>query len=215
MALYMTMAFARVMQGGMDVVQSEVARMARGDLSGNNRPLGHDEVADTLLVLRDSLNRLAELFTVLRRGVSSVSHASGEISQASEDLATGIVQSGEVTQQLREGIHNTVALLDQHEQHVIQAVERARDVNGDAQRSRRAMGQLAEVMTLLQQRGLEIGKIVSMIDGIAFQTNLLRSTPRWKRPRPVWPARALAWWPAKCADWPSAWAMPPSRSMKW
>lgn len=171
--LYATLAFSRVMQGGMHLLQSEVARMARGDLSGKVVPHGDDEIAHTLLGLRDSLNRLSELFTVVRRGVSSVSHASGDISQASATLAEEIQRAGLVMHDLHDGVKATVAHLDDHQHHVVQAVERARDVTHDAQRSRRAMGHLSDVMGQLQHRGHEIGKIVSIIDGIAFQTNLL------------------------------------------
>jgi methyl-accepting chemotaxis protein len=171
--LYATLAFSRVMQGGMQLLQSEVGRMARGDLSGKAMPHGDDEIAHTLLGLRDSLRRLAELFTVVRRGVSSVSHASGDISQASATLADEIQRAGVAMHELHDGVKATVAHLDHHQHHVVQAVERARDVTHDAQRSRRAMGHLADVMSQLQHRGHEIGKIVSIIDGIAFQTNLL------------------------------------------
>jgi methyl-accepting chemotaxis protein len=172
-AVYVVLAFIRVMQGGMHLVQSEVARVARGDLSASNLPRGDDEVAHTLLVLRASLHKLSELFTVVRRGVTSVSHASGEISQATEALADEIQRSTATLDALHKGVRSTVTLLGSHERNVMEAVERARDVTRDAQRSRQTMGHLSEVMGQLQERGHEIGKIVNMIDAIAFQTNLL------------------------------------------
>lgn len=172
-AFYVVLSFISVMHGGMHLVQSEVARVARGDLSGSTMPHGDDEVAHTLLVLRASLNRLSELFTVVRRGVTSVSHASGEISQATEALAAEINRSATTLDTLHKGVRSTVSLLGGHERNVMAAVERARDVTKDAQRSRQTMAHLAEVMGQLQERGHEIGKIVSIIDAIAFQTNLL------------------------------------------
>lgn len=172
-AFYVVLAFIRVMQGGMHLVQSEVARVARGDLSATTMPRGDDEVAHTLVVLRASLHRLSELFTVVRRGVNSVSHASGEISQATEALADEIHRSASTLDALHKGLRSTVSLLGSHERNVMEAVERARDVTKDAQRSRQTMGHLSEVMGQLQERGHEIGKIVSIIDAIAFQTNLL------------------------------------------
>lgn len=171
--LYATLAFSRVMRGGLNLLKSEVTRMAHGDLSGKAMPRGDDEIAHTLLGLRQSLSRLAELFAVVRRGVSSVSHASGDISQASTALTDEIQRATAAMSELHGGVQATVAHLDDHQHHVVQAVERARDVTHGAQRSRRAMNHLAEVMGQLQHRGHEIGKIVSMIDGIAFQTNLL------------------------------------------
>jgi methyl-accepting chemotaxis protein len=173
MAIYVMTAFSRVMRGGMQLIQSEVARMARGDLSGRALARGDDEVADTLRSLRASLSRLADLFTVVRRGVSSVSHASGEISSASEALARRITDATESMSGLQAGITATLGYLQTNQQSVAQAVDRAQDVTADAARSRRAMANLAEVIDSLHARSREIGKIVSLIDGIAFQTNLL------------------------------------------
>jgi methyl-accepting chemotaxis protein-1 (serine sensor receptor) len=173
LSAYVMIAFSRVMRGGMQLIQSEVARMAKGDLSGRVLPRGDDEVAHTLRSLRESLARLADLFTVVRRGVASVSHASGDISSASEALAARIQEASEAMSGLQQGIAATLDYLEANQQCVGQAVERARDVTADAGRSRRAMTQLAAVIENLQHRSREIGKIVSLIDGIAFQTNLL------------------------------------------
>jgi methyl-accepting chemotaxis protein len=52
-------------------------------------------------------------------------------------------------------------------------------------------------------RRREIGKIINVIDEIAFQTNLWRSMPASRRRAPVKPARALRSSPRKCANWPA------------
>lgn len=173
LAAYVVTAFSRVMRGGMLHIQSEVARMAKGDLSSRAMARGDDEVAETLRGLRTSLSRLADLFTVVRRGVTSVSHASGDISGASSDLAQRIVEASEAMHQMQQGITTTLEHLEANQQCVAQAVDRAQDVTADAGRSRRAMTNLASVIDGLQDRSREIGKIVTLIDGIAFQTNLL------------------------------------------
>jgi len=173
LAAYAMTAFSRVMRGGMQLIQSEVERMARGDLTGRALARGDDEVADTLRSLRASLSRLADLFTVVRRGVSSVSHASGDISIASEDLSQRIQDATVAMEGLQQGIVATLQYLEANQQCVAEAVDRAKDVTADAGRSRRAMTNLAGVIDKLQDRSREIGKIVSLIDGIAFQTNLL------------------------------------------
>lgn len=173
LATYVMTAFSRVMRGGMQLIQSEVGRMAKGDLSSRALARGDDEIADTLRSLRASLARLADLFTVVRRGVASVSHASGDISSASEALAARIQEATDAMSGLQQGIGATLDYLESNQQCVAQAVDRAKDVTADAGRSRRAMTHLADVIESLQGRSREIVKIVSLIDGIAFQTNLL------------------------------------------
>jgi methyl-accepting chemotaxis protein len=166
---YMTYALHLVMRGGMLHLQSEVARMARGDLSGKTIPRGNDEVAQTLRSLCEPSSR----FTVIRRGVASVSHASGDISTASDELAQRIQGASDAVQAMHAGIKTTLDQIQANQACVQQAVDRAREVNADAQRSRRAMTNLSDRMVGLHGRSREIGKIVGLIDGIAFQTNLL------------------------------------------
>jgi methyl-accepting chemotaxis protein len=173
LAGYTMVAFSRVMRGGMQLIQKEVERMAQGDLSGRTLPLGDDEVAATLRSLRLSLLRLADLFTVVRRGVASVSHASGDISSASQELAGNVLKATEAIDAMNSGIAITLAFLESNQGCVNQAVDCAHDMSADAGRGRRAMNRLAEVIEGLQASSREIEKFVSLIDGIAFQTNLL------------------------------------------
>jgi methyl-accepting chemotaxis protein-1 (serine sensor receptor) len=173
LAAYTMVAFSRVMRGGMQLIQKEVERMAQGDLSGRALPLGDDEVAATLRSLQLSLLRLADLFTVVRRGVASVSHASGDISAASEDLTSKIIEATDAIDAMQAGVAITVEFLESNQHCVNQAVDCARHMSADAGRGRRAMNNLSEVIEGLQARSHEIEKFVSLIDGIAFQTNLL------------------------------------------
>ncbi len=173
LAAYTMVAFSRVMRGGMQLIQKEVERMAQGDLSGRALPLGDDEVAATLRSLQLSLLRLADLFTVVRRGVASVSHASGDISSASEDLTSKIIEATDAIDAMHAGVAITVEFLEGNQHCVNQAVDCARHMSADAGRGRRAMNNLSNVIEGLQARSHEIEKFVSLIDGIAFQTNLL------------------------------------------
>ncbi len=173
LAAYTMVAFSRVMRGGMQLIQKEVERMAQGDLSGRALPLGDDEVAATLRSLQLSLLRLADLFAVVRRGVASVSHASGDISSASEDLTIKIIEATDAIDAMNAGVSITVEFLESNQHCVNQAVDCARHMSADAGRGRRAMNNLSDVIEGLQLRSREIEKFVSLIDGIAFQTNLL------------------------------------------
>jgi methyl-accepting chemotaxis protein I, serine sensor receptor len=173
LAAYTMVAFSRVMRGGMQLIQKEVERMAQGDLSGRTLPLGDDEVAATLRSLQLSLLRLADLFAVVRRGVASVSHASGDISSASEDLTSKIIEATDAIDAMHAGVAITVEFLERNQHCVNQAVDCARHMSADAGRGRRAMNNLSDVIEGLQLRSREIEKFVSLIDGIAFQTNLL------------------------------------------
>jgi methyl-accepting chemotaxis protein len=173
LAIYVLYAFFHVLRGGMRQIQREVQYVAEGDLSRRPSPLGRDEAALTLALITESLGNLGGLFSVVRRGVASVAHASTEIASASGDLSRGSDAALASVASVREGIGSMVGHLEGYEQCVQQAVERARAMRTESGRSRRVMGTLSERIAGLQQRSREIGKIVGMIDGIAFQTHLL------------------------------------------
>lgn len=173
LATYLLYAFFHVLRGGMRQIQREVQYVAEGDLSRRPRPLGRDEAALTLALITESLGNLGGLFSVVRRGVASVAHASTEIATASTDLSRGSGTALNSVALVRQGIGEMVGHLEGYEQCVQQAVERARAMRTESGRSRRVMGTLSERIAGLQQRSREIGKIVGLIDGIAFQTHLL------------------------------------------
>jgi methyl-accepting chemotaxis protein len=173
LATYLLYAFFHVLRGGMRQIQREVQYVAEGDLSRRPRPLGRDEAALTLALITESLGNLGGLFSVVRRGVASVAHASTEIAAASADLSRGSDVALASVDSVRQGIGAMVGHLEGYEQCVQQAVERARAMRTESGRSRRVMGTLSERIAGLQQRSREIGKIVGLIDGIAFQTHLL------------------------------------------
>jgi hypothetical protein len=50
----------------------------------------------------------------------------------------------------------------------------------------------------------KIADIISVIDGIAFQTNILALNAAVEAARAVNRAAGLRWWPGKCATWPAA-----------
>lgn len=173
LANYFLYSFFHVLRGGMRQIQREVQYVAEGDLSRRPRPLGRDEAALTLALITESLGNLGGLFSVVRRGVASVAHASTEIASASGDLSRGSAAALASVASVREGIGSMVGHLEGYEHCVQQAVERARAMRTESGRSRRVMATLSERIAELQQRSREIGKIVGMIDGIAFQTHLL------------------------------------------
>ncbi len=173
LAVYLLLAFYRVMQGGLRMLSTQVARMASGDLSARPQPWGNDEVAQALSSLGASLAKLGDLFAAVRQGVAAVSHASREIASGNHDLTRRTDRSGQAIDQILQGVTGYTAQLDECGQQVDRAVEVVEAMRLDAARSRSRMGRLDERMQSLQGKSREIGEIVELIDNIAFRTNIL------------------------------------------
>ena len=67
-------------------------------------------------------------------------------------------------------------------------------------------------MGSIEQSSRKIVDIISVIDGIAFQTNIPALNAAVEAARAGDKAVGLPWWPAKCAAWPNAVQQPPGRS---
>lgn len=173
LGLYLLTSFYRVMRGGIRQIHDHVGLMASGDLSARPRAWGNDEVAQALDSLGGSLSRLADLFALVRQGVGAVSHASNEIAVANQDLTRRTDESSERLGQVVQGLSRYNEQLEDCGRRVDEAVGVIEEMRLDAVRSRGNMDRLQERMRLLKGKSGEIGEIVTIIDGLAFRTNIL------------------------------------------
>ncbi|KPF67700.1 hypothetical protein IP84_12200 [beta proteobacterium AAP99] len=173
MAAYLLYAFYLVTGGGMRHLGGYVDRMARNDLTQQPRSWGSDEIAESLNALGLSMQSMREALRVIQESSESVSVASREIAKGNQDLssrteeaAAAIEQTTSTVETLKEGISASAADLKQAAQRVTQAREQSEVAGTQMQDVRESMARIAEASA-------KISEFVSMIDGIAFQTNIL------------------------------------------
>lgn len=172
-ASYLLTSMLRVLRGGLDRLRQSVGRMARGDLTEGRRPLGNDEVADTLLSLRESLLKLADLFTVIRQSVRGVEHATQLIADGNHNLSQRTSSSTQSIEAIHHSLDSFRATLDNCAQLINDALPCVHSMDANTTRSINAMGKLQARMDVLQGKSREIGEMVNIIDAIASQTNIL------------------------------------------
>ena len=74
------------------------------------------------------------------------------------------------------------------------------------------VAEVVETMKGINASSNKIADIISVIDGIAFQTNILALNAAVEAARAGEQDRALPWWPEKCATWQDAAQKPPKKS---
>jgi methyl-accepting chemotaxis protein len=150
-----------------------LARLARGDLQA--------QVDDTLI---PSLDRLRVDFN---RAVAALKGAFGEIAtaaqvirQTSSSVSESTEQLSHRTEQQAASLEQTAAALDEITATVRKAAERVTQVNGvvgeakrDTEVSDEVVGAAVQAMGKIDESSAQIGRIIGVIDEIAFQTNLL------------------------------------------
>lgn len=172
-ASYLLAAMLKVLRGGLDRLRYSVGRMASGDLTEGSRPLGNDEVADTLLSLRESLLKLADLFTVIRQSVRGVEHAANLIADGNHKLRDRTARGAESLQDIYGSLDQFRASLDDCATLINEALPRVHSMDANTTRSINSMSKLQARMDVLQTKSREISDVVNIIDAIASQTNIL------------------------------------------
>jgi methyl-accepting chemotaxis protein len=173
LACYLLLAMLRVLRGGLDRLRHSVGRMAQGDLTEGSRPLGNDEVADTLRSLRESLLKLADLFTVIRQSVRGVEHATNLIADGNQTLRERTGRGAQSLQDIHGSLDQFRATLDDCATLVNESLPRVQSMDANTTRSMSSMSKLQARMDALQAKSREISAVVDIIDAIASQTNIL------------------------------------------
>jgi methyl-accepting chemotaxis protein len=120
-----------------------------------------------------SIERLAGAISQVSENAASIDAAASEVRSASDDLAMR-------SERQAASVEETAAALEEITTTVTDAAQRAREAGELASKTRdsaekagRVVSDAVEAMGLIENSSDEIGKIIGVIDQIAFQTNLL------------------------------------------
>ena len=173
LAAYLVYSFFLVMRGGLDKLNQQMNRMAQGDLSARPMPLGGDEVAATMQAMTVSLARLSDLLASVRHGIGSITHAAQQIADGNSDLTRRSQRAGSGLDQLVTGVSRYTEQLQSCTRMVESVVTTVQALRLASVRNRKQIQRLQDRMGSLRGSSHEIGQIVSLIDTIAFRTNIL------------------------------------------
>jgi methyl-accepting chemotaxis protein len=148
-------------------------KVAAGDLSSRVQADSRDETGQLIRALGAMNDSLAEIVGRVRGGTATIALASGEIAAGNQDLSSR-------TEQQAGSLEETAASMEELTSTVKQNAENARQANGLAAQASAIADQggvmVAEVvatMGSIDASSRKIVDIISVIDGIAFQTNIL------------------------------------------
>jgi methyl-accepting chemotaxis protein I, serine sensor receptor len=173
LSIYVNFSFYFVMRGGLSQVNQHIDRMAQGDLTARLMPQGADEVAHTLRAMTTALTRVSDLLASVRNGVGAVGQASQQVAAGNADLTRRSRANVQGVQAVVEGVAHSAGQLEACGRQIDEIVHTVKALQLDSVRNRRQMQRLSERMTALRGKSREIGEIVTLIDTIAFRTNIL------------------------------------------
>lgn len=171
--LYMAGALQHTTMRRMATLQRMVSAMEHADFSNRLRVDGHDEVADMLSSMNGSFDRLSELIRVVQEGASAVQFATEQLASGNTDLSDRNRRTIGGLQDVVASVARYATQLQACGAEVERMAETVQKLRMDSANSRKQMTRLQERMDALRNHSQDISQIVSLIDAIAFRTNVL------------------------------------------
>ncbi len=168
-ALRLSGSIVRPLTDAAQVAQS----IAGGDLSNTIATGGTDEVGVMLTSLHAMQGNLAQLVANVRQGSEGVATASSEIAHGNNDLSTRTEQQASALQETAASMEELGTTVQQNADSARQANQLAQSASTVAIQGGNVVGQVVETMKDINDSSRKIADIISVIDGIAFQTNIL------------------------------------------
>jgi methyl-accepting chemotaxis protein len=171
-----TIAALRIMRAVTTPIHEavEVARaVAAGDLSYSIHEGGNSETGELLAALKEMQGALVTVVANVRRGSQSVALASAEIAQGNQDLSDRTERQANVLQQTASSMQALDTQVHHNADNARQANQLAMNASQVAVQGGEVVGQVVQTMREINASSRRIADIISVIDGIAFQTNIL------------------------------------------
>ncbi|MRW86642.1 chemotaxis protein [Pseudoduganella sp. FT26W] len=159
--------------GGEPLYAAEIAsRIAKGDLSVNVRVAASDK--DSLLfAIKSMRDSLAGIVSEVRHGTESITHASNEIAVGNLDLSQRTEQQAQSLERVATAMEELTSTVKQNASNAQQANQLSQSASEVSEQGGEVMRQVTTTMESINDSSKKIVDIISVIDGIAFQTNIL------------------------------------------
>ena len=156
---------------GRAVVVAE--RIARGDLTSQVEVRIHDETGRLLEAIAAMQDRLRTLVGEIGQTAESILVASSEVASGNLDLSQRTEQTSHNLQGAATALVDLTGTVSQSADSARQANQLASTASEAATRGGEVVSQVVRTMDTISGSSRKIADIISVIDGIAFQTNIL------------------------------------------
>ena len=169
LSLYVIRQITRPLDEAVQLAET----IAAGDLTASLQSDRRDELGKLLQSLSAMTQRLRSVVLEVRNGVDSVSSAASQIATGNQDLSSRTEQTAANLEETASSIEELTASASQSADTARQANQLASTAVQAAERGGSVVQQVVSSMQQITSSSHKIADIISVIDGIAFQTNIL------------------------------------------
>ncbi|WP_440980488.1 methyl-accepting chemotaxis protein [Stenotrophomonas muris] len=150
-----------------------LSAIAEGDLTARMQ----GDYQGVFARMRDDANttvaQLTQIVGQIQASASSITLAAGEIASGNSDLSRRTEQQAANLEETAASMEELTSTVRQNAEHARQANQLAIGAHGVASQGGEVVGQVVTTMSAIEASSKKIAEIISVIDGIAFQTNIL------------------------------------------
>jgi len=149
------------------------ARLSTGDLTTHVDSHRADEIGHLISAINSIGQGLANVIWNIRHGTETLYSATNEIAAGNQDLSVRTEQQAGSLEKTAASMEQMTSTVKENADNANQANQLARDASEIAIKGGNVVSQVVQTMTSIDQSSRKIVDIISVIDGIAFQTNIL------------------------------------------
>ncbi|HHV7361435.1 TPA: methyl-accepting chemotaxis protein, partial [Morganella morganii] len=167
------LSIKRILIVPLNNVLDNIRHIAGGDLTRTIDIRGCDEVNKLTETLRYMQGELAGTVSNVRDGVNAIYNGASEIAAGNNDLSSRTEQQAASLEETAASMEELTATVRQNADNARQASQLALTASETAGRGGKVVDDVVDTMRGIGDSSKKIADIISVIDGIAFQTNIL------------------------------------------
>jgi methyl-accepting chemotaxis protein-1 (serine sensor receptor) len=151
----------------------QAEHITQGDLTHTIRVDRADETGRLLLALQRMQESLQKMVGQVRSGSDSIASATQQIASGNADLSQRTEQQASALQETASSMEELTSIVRQNADNARQASTLAGNASDIAVKGGEVVGRVVDTMAGINDSSKRIADIISVIEGIAFQTNIL------------------------------------------
>ena len=173
LAAYLLIGFYLAVNASLWSAVAAADAIAGGNLSTQIEVNSKDETGQLLLALKRMNESLRDVVGKVRSASDSIGTASSEIAAGNHDLSSRTEEQASSLEETASSMEELTATVKQNADNAKQANQVAASASSVAAKGGQVVSQVVDTMGAIHASSKKIADIISVIDGIAFQTNIL------------------------------------------
>lgn len=169
LAMWLAKIVSSPLKNAVDLAQS----IASGDLTQRVEAESACETGQLIRALSEMNNSLLNVVTEVRAGTEQISHAATEIANGNLDLSSRTEEQAGSLEETASSMEEITATVKHNSDNARQANILSQTATSIAEKGGSVVSEVVSTMTSINDSSKKIVDIISVIDGIAFQTNIL------------------------------------------